>query len=87
MREEIGYEFKIKRVASFPYFSKEYTAIFTIYTSTEPINLETFNLDKNEIQFSKSFSRGHLERLLQEKPEEFSPTFREVIRVFLNHTD
>ncbi len=85
MKEEIGRTYGLKEVTLFAYDSPEYKAIFTIFTTTEPISLEEFKLDPKEIQYSKEFEIEEVMRMIKENPKQFAPTFIAAIKEFEKH--
>lgn len=82
MKEEIGLSAPLQRVALFKYDDLEYKALFTIFTTAASLALEKCVVDKGEIQFLKAFSIEEIRRMIEEKPEEFAPTFRAALKAF-----
>jgi len=84
-REEGGYEFGVRRVTHFVYDKPDYMGFFIIYTSIGSVDVSKFVLDKRETQRLEPFHKEELEEMVQNNPEDFSPTFRDALKVFLKN--
>jgi isopentenyl-diphosphate delta-isomerase len=80
MREEVGVEVPIKKVASFHY-NVEFEALFTVFTTGAPLPDE-LKLDPSEVQFVKAFSMKEIKEMIEKNPDEFAPTFRVALKEF-----
>lgn len=74
MEEEIGKSYPIRKVGSFVFDSPVYKAIFTVFTTTVPLSPSDFVLDAAEIEYSKSFSKEEVKKMIKENPDSFAPT-------------
>lgn len=82
MKEEIGQILDIEEVSKIIYNEDDYSAIFYIFTTKVPVNHENFCLDPKEIQYTKEFSVEEIIEMIKNNPEEFAPTFREIMKEF-----
>jgi len=87
MKEEIGKEFEIVKVTSVKYDEDDYKGLFGVFTTKEPISHNELDLDPKEIQYTKEFLIEEIEKMVEENPEEFAPTFREIIKEFVKEID
>lgn len=83
MKEEVGLTADLQFVAPFSYKEEDYPAIFHIFTTTQHIRKELFNLDPTEIQYAEEFTREEVRQLMTEQPAQFAPTFCRALEVFL----
>jgi isopentenyl-diphosphate Delta-isomerase len=82
MKEEIGKEYPVQRVASFLYNKEDYKAIFTVFTTTVPVDPKELSLDPHEIQYTRALSLTEILDLVKKTPKDFAPTFVVAIREF-----
>ena len=82
VKEEIGKAAPLIRVASFKYDESDYKAIFTLFTTKNPLDEEKVNLDPGEIQYLKAFTISEIKDMIEKTPNEFAPTFREALKAF-----
>ena len=82
MKEEIGVELEIEEVTRVKYDNSDYKAIFYVFTTKNPVNHDEFKLDLSEIQFTKEFNIDEILDMIKNNPEEFAPTFREILKDF-----
>lgn len=85
MKEEIGKELEIVEVTKILYDKDDYKGLFHVFTTKVPVNHDDFHLDPKEIQFTKEFSIDEALEMIEKNPEEFAPTFREIIKEFAKH--
>ncbi len=86
-REEVGRALPLVRVLSFLYDQDDYKALFTLFTSAEPVEIPDLKVDPREIQSLRAFWKEELEELVTSKPDEFATTFRAALTEFLAKID
>ena len=82
MKEEIGQIYPLKKVISFIYNEDDYKALFTIFTTTEPVSEKELKLDEEEIEYVKAFTIKEILEMLEKQPSQFAPTFILAIKEF-----
>lgn len=75
MVEEIGLSSAVSKVCSFHY-DNEFKADFEVFTTVEPLSVDSVKPDPGEIQFVKEFSLSELKLMVESNPSDFAPTFR-----------
>jgi 16S rRNA (adenine1518-N6/adenine1519-N6)-dimethyltransferase len=82
-KEEAGMNLKLVYVTEFKHDSEEYKGIFRIFTTKEPININSMVPHPGEIQYFKAFTLNQIEKMVKDKPEDFAPTFIAAIKAFI----
>jgi len=81
--EELGSQEELEEVASFQYNQTDYQGIFHVFTTKTNLLEENIKIDPSEIQFTKAFTLEEIETMIKNNPQEFAPTFREALKVFV----
>ncbi len=84
MGEEIGINASIMPVSSTVYDKGDYKGLFSVFTSQLPVNVEDMVLDEDEIQELGCFSLEEIGEMINEDKEQFAPTFRAVLKDFID---
>ena len=84
MREEIGKSYPVRKVTSFVYDKPDYKGLFTLFTTTVPVSISDFTLDPEEIQYSRTFTKEEVKKMVNENPTSFAPTFIAAIRASID---
>ena len=80
-KEEVGQELEVEQVSSFLYNQDDYKALFSVFTTKEPINTDELQPDPREIQYLKYCSINELDEI--SASPEASPTFQQAIAGFV----
>jgi isopentenyldiphosphate isomerase len=84
MKEEIGKSYPVRKVTSFTFDKPDYKGVFTVFTTTVPVSESNFVFDPEEIQYSKSFSKEEVKKMVKEDPNAFAPTFIAAIKASID---
>ncbi len=82
MVEEIGVAYPLRKIATFVYDREDYKAVFTLYTTIQPVMPSEMAFDEGEIQDFGAFTLEEILRMVKERPGDFAPTFIAAINEF-----
>ncbi len=85
MVEEIGVAYQLIKICTFVYDKDDYKAVFTLYTTAQPIMPSEMSLNEEEIQEAQGFKLEEILRMVKENPSAFAPTFIAAIEEFAKH--
>ena len=81
--EESNTQPELEEVVSVKYDEDDYKAIFNVFTTKEAFNTAFFTPDPREIQYFQEFSPQEVEKMIQETPQLFAPTFIAILSPFI----
>jgi len=73
--EEAGLETEIDFISSFKYDGDSYKAVFSLFTTKNPVSISQLNLDKNEISFMQEMTIKEMDDIVKNRPNDCAPTF------------
>ncbi len=82
MKEEIGIETELIKVAKVKYNGEKEKVIHEVYTTKDNLDINSLNCDPEEIQFLKSFTIKEISEMIQQNPKNFIPTFLTIFEEF-----